>query len=373
MIPSIVIYTRHSSDCQYRDDETYRKCRCRKWLRWTYEGERKRVPAKSRSWAEAERKRREIEAQIEAAETHKPIEANQPVTVEQAISSFTAEKAQASRNTLTKYRLTLNRLLAFCTRKNLIFVREITLPHLSEYRATWGDTYDTVFGLRNEQSRLRAFFSYLQKARVIDFNPAKALSAIKVTDDDYKVDPFTEAEVKKIIAAVDKCEDITPYNRDRVRVLMQLQRWSGLSLVDAVCLRRDELKQTGQKFRIDTRRRKTGSRVGVPIPTWLGRELLRVKNGHPEFFFQTGEATSKSAVSNFDKWYRTIFTKAGVSGGSHRFRHFFAVSLLERGVDIRIVSKALGHKSLAITERHYAAWSQAQQKKMESEIARAWK
>jgi integrase/recombinase XerD len=155
---------------------------------------------------------------------------------------------------------------------------------------------------------------------------------------------------------------------------MQLQRWSGLSLVDGVCLSREELVQTGKNFRIDTNRRKTGTHVQVPIPSWLGRELLRVKNGNAQYVFQSGQATTKSATSIYDTLYRTVFKAAGVpDGSSHRFRHRFAVALLESGVDIRVVSRALGHKSLAVTERFYAAWSQKQQQKMEQAIAQAWK
>ena len=39
---------------------------------------------------------------------------------------------------------------------------------------------------------------------------------------------------------------------------------------------------------------------------------------------------------------------------------------------MRIVSKALGHKSLAITERYYARWSRHQQANFEKVLARTW-
>ena len=37
-------------------------------------------------------------------------------------------------------------------------------------------------------------------------NPAAKLSAIKVTDEDYEVDPFTQAEYKKILATIPSCQ-----------------------------------------------------------------------------------------------------------------------------------------------------------------------
>jgi site-specific recombinase XerD len=46
-----------------------------------------------------------------------------------------------------------------------------------------------------------------------------------------------------------------------------------------------------------------------------------------------------------------VFKAAGLEGrGSHEFRHTFSVELLEAGVDIRKVSKALGHTSVMTTE-----------------------
>jgi hypothetical protein len=69
---------------------------------------------------------------------------------------------------------------------------------------------------------------------------------------------------------------------------MQLQRHSGLSLVDAVCLAKDELIQDEDGFRVRCDRQKTDAHVDNPIPSWLGRELLKVKNGNPEYFFWSG-------------------------------------------------------------------------------------
>jgi hypothetical protein len=42
---------------------------------------------------------------------------------------------------------------------------------------------------------------------------------------------------------------------------MQLQRWSGLSIVDAVCVSKDELQQDGKVFRVRAKRRKIGAHI----------------------------------------------------------------------------------------------------------------
>ena len=143
--------------------------------------------------------------------------------------------------------------------------------------------------------------------------------------------------------------------------------------MDAVCLSKDELQQSGRSFRIRTKRRKTGVHINNVIPSWLGKELLRVKNGNPTHFFISGEATPKGAVSTIDKMYRQVFQAAGIEGTSHMFRHTFSVELLKAGVDIRKVSRALGHISVPVTVRYYAKRNKAQQDILDGDLARAWR
>src|ERR1019366_4436385 len=130
--------------------------------------------------------------------------------------------------------------------------------------------------------------------------------------------------------------------------------------------------QDGKTFRVRTHRRKTGVHINNVIPAWLGHDLLAIKNDNSKYFFASGTATPKGAVSTFDKMYRRVFKAAGVDGSSHEFRHTFSVELLKAGVDIRKVSKALGHSSVLITERFYAKWNKAQQDILDGDLATAW-
>src|SRR5689334_6684093 len=56
----------------------------------------------------------------------------------------------------------------------------------------------------------------------------------------------------------------------------------------------------------------------------------------------------------------------------HRLRHTFAVSLLQKGVSIEIVSVFLAHSSIRVTERHYAPWVKARQEQLEAAVRKAW-
>jgi integrase/recombinase XerD len=368
----VILYKRHKAGCPHKDDKTYRRCRCSVWMEWNVNGKQTRRSAKTFTWEVAADKARAIEQTHLDAELGRGPAPSEAKTVEEAVSSFMASKRgeDLASNTLYKHTLTLNRLKDFCTAEHIFFAKDITLAHLTAWRATW--TFESPLAKRNNQERVKSFFKFCYDAGIIPANPASQLSSIQVkADEAHNVCPFEPKEYKAVLAAVG-ASGLQPHNKARVKACMQLQRWSGLSLVDAVNLSKDELQQTGQTFRVRTQRRKTGAHINNVIPSWLGKELLRVKNGNPTYFFVSGEATAKGAVSTIDKMYRQVFRTAGIEGTSHMFRHTFSVELLKAGVDIRKVSRALGHSSVTITERYYAKWNKAQQDILDGDLQRAW-
>jgi integrase/recombinase XerD len=342
-------------------------------MEWNLNGDQTRKSAKTESWEHAAKQARQLEQQHEDAELGLTAKPGAPKTVAQAIALYLDSKRgeDLAANTLYKHTLTLSRLQTFCDREGLLYLKDVTLDKLTTWRAHW--TFESPLAKRNNQERVKGFFKFCSEAGVIPANPAGQLSSIQVkADEATMVRVFEPKEYKKILAAVAKT-GLQPRNAARVKACMQLQRWSGLSLVDAVCLSKDELVQNGNTFRVRTQRRKTGAHINNVIPAWLGKELLKVKNGNPRNVFVSGEATPKGAVSTFDKMYRQVFTAAGIAGSSHMFRHTFSVELLKAGVDIRKVSKALGHSSVVITERYYAKWNKAQQDILDGDLAAAWK
>ena len=91
MIPSIEIFVRHAAGCRYRDDEGWKRCDCRKHLRWTFDGKQYRRSAKTRSWAQAEEKKRELEESFKAGGRPELIEETRK-TIANAIELFLMEQ-----------------------------------------------------------------------------------------------------------------------------------------------------------------------------------------------------------------------------------------------------------------------------------------
>lgn len=87
--PIITIFVRHVADCKYQGDEFWKRCSCRKHLRWTYKGQQHRKKAGTRSWAEAEDVKRRLEAQYEG----KPAVAeSEHQNLDRAVELFLASK-----------------------------------------------------------------------------------------------------------------------------------------------------------------------------------------------------------------------------------------------------------------------------------------
>ena len=88
------------------------------------------------------------------------------------------------------------KLQEFCEQHGNIFLRQLGIDQVREFRNTWKLNPRTA---AKSLERLRSFFKFCVDSEWIDKNPAKAIRSAKVEDAD--VLPFNENEVKKIMKA----------------------------------------------------------------------------------------------------------------------------------------------------------------------------
>ena len=385
----ITLYRRHTKTCSHQADKAYQRCDCPVWFeanvigrRWNTDTEtwvqtanesmQSRWSSKEKNWRSAEHKARQLEQQLDDILTGK----SRPdvKTVQQAVELFLTSKRNENlaADTLYRHEQIMRALAEFCDRQGILLIKDVTLAHLTMWQSQW--TLKAPQARRSRQEKVRNFFKYCLANGMIATNPAipDHWKSVKIKFSDQNIRALESQEYEKILSSIEKTK-MTDVNKARIRALMQLQRWSGLSVVDAVCLAKDELRREGKTFRVVTDRQKTCMFINNVIPTWLGEELLKVKNGNPKFFFWSGTTTAEDAPSYFQKLYRKVFRAAGIEESSHAFRHTFAIGLLKSGVDVRSVSKALGHSSVAITERFYSRWCKGQQYMLDDVLTRAWK
>jgi len=374
--PVITIFVRHSADCKYRGDEFCKRCDGPKHLRWTQYGKQQRVAAQTRSWAQAENKKRDIEDQLSGrASESKPEESAHGI--QDAIDLFLQDKKNqgVTDKVVGKYTRELARLREFCERNHVYAVHGITRELLTGFCATWPDQYPSTYTRAKVRERVRSFLRYCYEAQWI----ARIPQLPKIKIEEPPTMPLTADEYTRLLDAIYG----TIEGKDRqaqVHALIQLMRWSGLAIRDALTLKRGELQhdKTKKLYRVVTARQKTGTHVSVPIPEEVAQELLTVLNGNPEYVFWSGKGEEESITKNWAKYYiAPLFETAKIPNDghmmSHRLRDTFAVDLLEKGVPLEEVSKLLGHESIKTTERHYAKWVKGRQDRLDSLVVGTWK
>jgi integrase/recombinase XerD len=380
-VPSITIYVRHRVDCPRRSDELYRNCKCSKHLRWTYDGRQHRKAAKTRTWSVAEERRRDIEDKFRAADPTKPVEliAIQPdsrKTIGRAIELFLSDKKTQGLDPTAhkKHERELGRFKLFMENRERFFPHEIGLDDLTEFRATWVKHYASSLTRSKVQERLRGFLRYCFNGKMIDRVPQ--LSAIKI--DQPPTLPLSDRQYERLLKVIPE-EFPSLAKAKRVHALVRLMRHCGLAIQDAVTLEPHEIQKDDKKdlYRVETSRQKTGTHVSVPLPQDVADEVIAVMklNGNPKYvFWNRDEGKPKAAVDVWERAFKRVFTAAGMPDGhSHQLRDTFAVGLLQEGVPMEEVSRALGHRSIKTTEKYYAQWVKARQDRLDELVVEVWK
>jgi site-specific recombinase XerD len=167
-------------------------------------------------------------------------------------------------STYRKYRNSLNHLEAFCVKRGIDAVRELSMDDLDAFRAGRGLKPVTA---SKELQLLRQFCAFCLDRRWAAENAAKRIKPprnIKPND----VEPFSLGEVGKVI---ESCGDIgrTSYERLRARAMVLALRYTALRIGDVAMLARDRISRDGNRWRTFLRTEKSGKPVFLPIPTEL--------------------------------------------------------------------------------------------------------
>ncbi|HTU48514.1 MAG TPA: site-specific integrase [Bryobacteraceae bacterium] len=368
------VYTRHSAGCARKDDIHWKRCRCPKWINGLLNGQFIRKSAKTRSWERAEDTKRQWEV---ADNPHK----HEPARIDDAIDSYLTDAKARELKPATLYKLEgifRKQFLSWTQQKGLRYLKEVNVPLLREFRGTW---QDAPLAKKKKQERLIGFFWFCVRSGWLTGNPTTGLGRIIV--DQTPTDYFTREEFDKIIDATyvyrENRWEQGDRNSTRLRILTLLMRWSGLRIRDAITLEKSRL--TGDSVLLYQAKTKTP--VYVPLPPHVADALRTMPSGiraNPRYFFWTGNGLPKSAVADWQRSYRRLFNIVNLRRPDgtakrcfpHMFRDTFAVEMLLAGVPLEQVSILLGHKSVKITEKHYAPWVKARQEQLEQNVRKAW-
>jgi integrase/recombinase XerD len=347
----LTLWRRHNPQkCKLKGRQE-RKCRCAIWVSGVDEaGMKLKETTKLRDWTKAEALVRHWD---DAGA--KPTKATR-TTIEEWKTAFLADAAAPSgknlnSETVRKYKLLFKQLDAFAEREGYRFVNQLDLAALTKFRAGW---IDAALSASKKLERLRTTLKFALRRKWIPENPAVELDSPKITPNPTL--PFSDDEMERILKAAKKPAD---------RAFILVMRYSGLRISDTCKLAVANVKNK----RLRLYQAKTGQHVYVPIPGHVADTLIHLPPKSPGYFFWTGNSSNRNVSSAWRERLAGVFRRAKiVNGHSHRFRDTFAVSLLEAGVSLENVSVLLGHRSIRVTQQHYAPWIKSRQDALDREV-----
>ena len=351
----VSVYVRHRLSCShFSKGEFYRGCSCPKWLRYSIGGKQHRKSADTRTWSVAEENAAELQVRLDTGKSaHVIIKREQP-TIAASLETFLSGKTSEglSKATLRKLKFQLNQFERFMTERSRFFPTEITTTDVVDYRATW-DAWKSGVTRQKAQQNLRGFLRSCCKANLPDLLGAlKTIRLSKIDKERLKPQPFTEKELKHLLAQVPKTFKTFPEKAAKMMAFIHCAVSTGLAIRDTVQLERANL-QDGW-LRIE--RQKTGRPVLQKLDANLIAELLSTANGNPKYIFWNGESAATTATGQWQADLKQLMQDADlwIRGNlSHRFRDTAVDFWLGSGCSMTEVAAMLGD-TVAVCEKHYA-------------------
>ena len=247
-------------------------------------------------------------------------------------------------STIDNYRSLFRSWVAFGRSHGLTNLADYNQVSLRKFHDNWRVQPSTA---KTRYTMLRAFFTFATDMDWIERSPMSKLKPPKVAQ--VPTMPLSRDEFQSLALAAD--------NLPAERALIFLMRYSGLSIRDAVCCRKDAI--SGDTLTLH--RTKTGELVIVPLPELVMNSLREIENGFgTDYYFWSGTTLQVSATKQWRMKLQHVGRTAGLPGfRPHQLRDTFAVELLLSDVQMHEVSSLLGHSSISTTERYYAPWNTA--------------
>lgn len=350
----LTLFRRHVKECKWTTRK-HRNCQCPIAVEGMLHGRMIRKSLDIRSWDAAQKLVREWEANPQAG----------GITVNIACDKYLsdAEARRLSRETIKKIKHITGEL-----KRELgsISIRSVTVDDIRKLREGWKLAALTT---QKRLEMMRSFFRFCVDSGWIDRNPAAAVKLPVVHQSPTL--PFTPEEMERILWAADTVREIHPQmpagKERRIRAFILVMRYSGIRISDAVNLKPERVKD-GKIFLYQA---KTKQPVWVPVPEEVVTILAEIHDGNP-YYFWSGASALKTCTTQWQEDLKKVFVIAGLpEAHGHMLRDTFAVSLLEKGVDLKTVSILLGHTSIKTTEKHYAPWVKSRQVALEAAVLAA--
>ena len=275
--------------------------------------------------------------------------------MEEAIGSFVrylAVERGLSENYQLSTQRSLNEFARWCQTKHKIDnPREVTLSILSEYLAERKRAGLAAASIKLVIVALKIFFRFLAGKRLIERDPAEALSLPRI--ERYLPETLNELQVEQLIESVDEKVPLGP----RDRAILELLYASGLRISELAGARLEDFNPAEGILRVTGKGNKTrlvpvGRKACEALAAYLSRErpkLVKRRTGSEIFISSRG---TKLTTTRIWQIVKDVSRRAGLAQNvyPHLLRHSFATHLLGNGADLRIIQEMLGHADISTTQ-----------------------
>ncbi|MFM9863453.1 MAG: tyrosine-type recombinase/integrase [Micropepsaceae bacterium] len=172
-----------------------------------------------------------------------------------------------------------------------------------------------------------------------------------------KARPITEAEFKRAFALAG-----TSRYPERNQAILALSARAGMRIgeirdLNLIDVWDDAVEELRDRIYLSADRTKWGHAREI----YLSRTTKKVLESHVAnrglavgalFLSQSGRRFGRTALVTHVK---SLYSRAGIDTSSHAGRALFITSLADAGVSIRVIQKAVGHKSLQATNAYLSA------------------
>src|SRR5579864_4023141 len=231
--PVVEIYVRHADGCpraftneksarktgEFKRDESCRTCDCPKWLRYSgdicacakpHKGRQHRISAQTRSWRAAEGKRFELQERLEGKASAPTTSEAAPVghSITQYVESLLRDKETSGVGVdfVAALKSQLARFEKFMSARGKFYPREITKNDIRDFRASWSESWG-LLKRSKAQTNYKSFIRFCcegdHRTQLLDAFPR--MKSVK-----SEPHPFTDEEVKKLLAQIPKTFKANP-------------------------------------------------------------------------------------------------------------------------------------------------------------------
>jgi integrase/recombinase XerC len=264
--------------------------------------------------------------------------------------TYLRNERNVSPHTLRGYLSDLEQLSSFLGDKELSAVDHQTLRRFIAHLMQ-GEVKKS--SIARKLSAVRSFFRYLNRAGLLQNNPArlvatprreKRLPAVLTADDAQRLMESPHSQ---------KPEDRGIVLRDRA--ILETLYSTGIRASELIGMNREDIDRDGSLIRIRGKGRKErivpiGNKAREAIDAYLTGPARSVESA-AVFLGPSGKRLTARTVQRILENHRK---QLGLrqKASPHTLRHSFATHMLESGADLRAIQELLGHASLSTTQRY---------------------